>query len=78
MTSNTPRQNCDESQITTQEGVLSYFRKVGNADIGVYSLHLKSNLITHGNAEICSSGKDQGHLLCRLSPEHAQNKAALA
>jgi len=52
MTSNTPRQNCDESQITTQEDVLSYFRKVGNADIGVYSLHLKSNLVTHGNAEI--------------------------
>ncbi len=26
--------------------------KIGNADIGVYSLHLKSNLVTHGNAEI--------------------------
>jgi endonuclease/exonuclease/phosphatase family metal-dependent hydrolase len=25
--------------------------KVGNADIGVYSLHLKSNRITHGNRE---------------------------
>jgi endonuclease/exonuclease/phosphatase family metal-dependent hydrolase len=25
--------------------------KIGNADIGVYSLHLKSNLITHGNKE---------------------------
>jgi endonuclease/exonuclease/phosphatase family metal-dependent hydrolase len=26
--------------------------KIGNADIGVYSLHLKSNLITHGDKEI--------------------------
>jgi endonuclease/exonuclease/phosphatase family metal-dependent hydrolase len=26
--------------------------KIGNADIGVYSLHLKSNLVTHGNVEI--------------------------
>jgi endonuclease/exonuclease/phosphatase family metal-dependent hydrolase len=26
--------------------------KIGSADIGVYSLHLKSNLITHGNEEI--------------------------
>jgi endonuclease/exonuclease/phosphatase family metal-dependent hydrolase len=26
--------------------------KIGNADIGVYSLHLKSNLIMHGNQEI--------------------------
>jgi len=26
--------------------------KIGDADIGVYSLHLKSNLVTHGNAEI--------------------------
>jgi endonuclease/exonuclease/phosphatase family metal-dependent hydrolase len=26
--------------------------KIGNADVGVYSLHLKSNLITHGNTEI--------------------------
>jgi endonuclease/exonuclease/phosphatase family metal-dependent hydrolase len=26
--------------------------KIGNADIGVYSLHLKSNLVTHGNAEV--------------------------
>ena len=26
--------------------------KIGNADIGVYSLHLKSNLIMHGNKEI--------------------------
>jgi Metal-dependent hydrolase len=26
--------------------------KIGNADIGVYSLHLKSNLITHGDNEI--------------------------
>jgi endonuclease/exonuclease/phosphatase family metal-dependent hydrolase len=26
--------------------------KIGNADIGIYSLHLKSNLVTHGNAEI--------------------------
>jgi endonuclease/exonuclease/phosphatase family metal-dependent hydrolase len=26
--------------------------KIGNADIGVYSLHLKSNRITHGNKEI--------------------------
>jgi endonuclease/exonuclease/phosphatase family metal-dependent hydrolase len=26
--------------------------KIGNADIGVYSVHLKSNLVTHGNAEI--------------------------
>jgi endonuclease/exonuclease/phosphatase family metal-dependent hydrolase len=26
--------------------------KAGNADIGVYSLHLKSNLITHGDTEI--------------------------
>jgi endonuclease/exonuclease/phosphatase family metal-dependent hydrolase len=26
--------------------------KIGNADIGVYSLHLKSNLVTHSNAEI--------------------------
>lgn len=26
--------------------------KIGNADIGVYSLHLKSNLVTHGNTEI--------------------------
>ena len=26
--------------------------KIGNADIGVYSLHLKSNLVTHGNPEI--------------------------
>jgi len=25
--------------------------KIGNADIGVYSLHLKSNLVTHGNTE---------------------------
>jgi endonuclease/exonuclease/phosphatase family metal-dependent hydrolase len=25
--------------------------KIGNADIGVYSLHLKSNLITHGDKE---------------------------
>jgi endonuclease/exonuclease/phosphatase family metal-dependent hydrolase len=25
--------------------------KIGNADIGVYSLHLKSNRITHGNTE---------------------------
>jgi endonuclease/exonuclease/phosphatase family metal-dependent hydrolase len=25
--------------------------KIGNADIGVYSLHLKSNRITHGNKE---------------------------
>ena len=23
--------------------------KIGNADIGVYSVHLKSNLITHGD-----------------------------
>jgi endonuclease/exonuclease/phosphatase family metal-dependent hydrolase len=29
----------------------AWFR-IGNADIGVYSLHLKSNLVTHGNAEI--------------------------
>ena len=26
--------------------------KIGNADIGVYSLHLKSNLIAHGDKEI--------------------------
>src|SRR5262245_23263704 len=26
--------------------------KIGNVDIGVYSLHLKSNLITHGDKEI--------------------------
>jgi Metal-dependent hydrolase len=26
--------------------------KIGNVDIGVYSLHLKSNLIMHGNQEI--------------------------
>jgi endonuclease/exonuclease/phosphatase family metal-dependent hydrolase len=26
--------------------------KIGNANIGVYSLHLKSNLITHGDKEI--------------------------
>jgi len=26
--------------------------KIGNGDIGVYSLHLKSNLVTHGNTEI--------------------------
>jgi endonuclease/exonuclease/phosphatase family metal-dependent hydrolase len=26
--------------------------KIGNEDIGVYSLHLKSNLVTHGNTEI--------------------------
>jgi endonuclease/exonuclease/phosphatase family metal-dependent hydrolase len=26
--------------------------KIGSVDIGVYSLHLKSNLVTHGNAEI--------------------------
>jgi endonuclease/exonuclease/phosphatase family metal-dependent hydrolase len=26
--------------------------KLGNADIGVYSLHLKSNLVTHDNPEI--------------------------
>src|SRR5437870_6231206 len=26
--------------------------KIGNADIGVYSLHLKSNLIMHGDAEV--------------------------
>jgi endonuclease/exonuclease/phosphatase family metal-dependent hydrolase len=26
--------------------------KIGNADVGVYSLHLKSNLVTHGDAEI--------------------------
>jgi len=26
--------------------------KIGNADIGVYSLHLKSNLVTHGSAEV--------------------------
>jgi endonuclease/exonuclease/phosphatase family metal-dependent hydrolase len=26
--------------------------KIGNADIGVYSLHLKSNLISHGDNEI--------------------------
>jgi hypothetical protein len=25
--------------------------KIGNQDIGVYSVHLKSNLITHGNRE---------------------------
>ena len=25
--------------------------KIGNEDIGVYSVHLKSNLITHGNRE---------------------------
>ena len=25
--------------------------KIGNDDIGVYSVHLKSNLITHGNKE---------------------------
>jgi endonuclease/exonuclease/phosphatase family metal-dependent hydrolase len=25
--------------------------KIGNEDIGVYSLHLKSNLITHGDRE---------------------------
>jgi hypothetical protein len=25
--------------------------KIGNNDIGVYSVHLKSNLITHGNRE---------------------------
>ena len=26
--------------------------KIGNADIGVYSLHLKSNLVTHGDAVV--------------------------
>jgi hypothetical protein len=26
--------------------------KIGNEDIGVYSLHLKSNLVTHGNREV--------------------------
>ena len=26
--------------------------KIGNADIGIYSLHLKSNRVTHGNKEI--------------------------
>ncbi len=31
--------------------VFAWF-KIGNADIGVYSLHLKSNLVTHGNAEV--------------------------
>jgi endonuclease/exonuclease/phosphatase family metal-dependent hydrolase len=31
--------------------------KIGDADIGVYSLHLKSNLVTHGNTEI-ETGKN--------------------
>jgi len=31
--------------------------KIGNSDIGVYSLHLKSNLIMHGNKEI-ETGKN--------------------
>ena len=38
--------------IDPSRGFAFAWYKIGNADIGVYSLHLKSNLVTHGNAEI--------------------------
>jgi hypothetical protein len=41
--------------------------KIGNADIGVYSLHLKSNRITHGNEEISVEITDI-HALTLYSP----------
>jgi endonuclease/exonuclease/phosphatase family metal-dependent hydrolase len=37
--------------IDPPRGLAFAWFKIGNADIGVYSLHLKSNLITHGNSD---------------------------
>jgi endonuclease/exonuclease/phosphatase family metal-dependent hydrolase len=38
--------------IDAPRGLAFAWFKIGKADIGVYSLHLKSNLVTHGNTEI--------------------------
>ena len=38
--------------IDPPRGLAFAWFKIGNTDIGVYSLHLKSNLVTHGDAEI--------------------------
>ena len=38
--------------IDSPRGFAFAWFKIGNADIGIYSLHLKSNLITHGDKEI--------------------------
>jgi hypothetical protein len=38
-------------EVTKKSSGVGFNFKIGNQDIGVYSLHLKSNLIVHGNKE---------------------------